>query len=184
MFKPISLDARRDYISLDDPAIDHSAMSADDLKRYYQEWLTGGDWRGALKLFPGEQPTVFSVGALGPEELNGILDDTRGTPPRAQDRNWRLFLAGLRDITNWQGKIDREDGRPDKEWLRKTFVGALRKVALDVGAAVLQFNSITEGDVKNLSGRSKLRSDTAAPPAPSAPISSESAADASAPAAK
>ena len=169
MFNPMTLDAKRDFICPFYPAIDDEAMSAEDWKRYHEEWSTGTSWRDMLKIRSGETPTVFSIGPLTAEELNGIIDDTRGAPPRTEDRHWRCFLAGLRDITGWPGKVVKDGNRVDKDWLRQTFVGALRKVALSVGVAVLAYNQITEDEVKNWSGRSKLKSDTAAQPAQRAP---------------
>ncbi len=169
MFKPVTLDARRDFVCPYDPAIDDEAMTSEDWRRYHLEWSSGAGWRDMLKIRPGEQPTVFSIGPLTAEEMNSILDDTRGNPPRVEDRRWRLFLVGLRDISGWPSSVPKTDGKVDKDWLRKTFVGPLRRVALEVGAAVLIYNELTEGEVKNSSGRSKLRSDTAAQPAPSAP---------------
>lgn len=184
MFKAVTLDAKRDFICQYDPAIDDDAMTAKDWAEVHDAWIHGGDWRDKIKIRPGEQPTVFSVGALTAEELNGIIDDTRGNPPRSEDRSWRAFLAGLRDVNGWPGPVPKTEGRVDRDWLRKTFVGSLRKVALAVGGAVLVYNNTTEDEIKNWSGRSKPKSDTAAQPAPSALPVSASAAGASAPGSK
>lgn len=179
MFKAVTLEAKRDYICPRDPAIDDESMTMLDWQTVHDAWVHGGEWRDKIKFRQGEQPTVFAVGALTAEELNGVIDDTRGTPPRLEERRWRAFLLGLRDITGWPAHVVKVDGKVDKDWLRKTFVGPLRVIACDVGGAVLIFNSITEDEIKNWSGRSKLRSDTAAQPALSAlptPASAEAAA--------
>jgi len=175
VFKPITMEARRDFVCPNDPAIDDEAMTAEDWAAYQDAWRYGGDWRSLLKILPGEQPTVFTLGPLTADELNAIVDDTRGANGgRSDDRWWRCFLLGLRDITGWPQAVPKADGRVDKDWLRKTFIGPLRRVALSVGVAVMTYNQITEDEVKNWSGRSKARSATAAPSAPSAPTDSAS----------
>lgn len=171
MLKAITKDATRSCVSLLDPAIDHKAMTDVDHEDFEAAWRLGKDWRAHLRLKPGEDVTVFTIGTLGTEELNTILDETRRADGavRSDERFWRLFVAGVRDIKPW-GEIQRDPitGKIKATWLLENFIGPLRRAAISIGVYVLAYNQVTEEEVKNLYGRSKAKNGTAALSAPSA----------------
>jgi len=185
MLKAVTLDGVRTCVSLLDPAIDHESMTDDDHAEYEMAWRTGGDWRAKLKVKSGEELTIFTIGTLTSEQLNTILDDTKRADgaTRGEERYWRLFLAGVRDIRPWFSDVQRDDrGRIKTSWLTETFVGPLRRAAQSIGVYVLAYNNVTEEEIKNSFGRSRHKSDTAALSAPSATIASDSAVAAKSPA--
>jgi len=182
MIKAASRDATRTCASMFDPAIDHEAMTEEDYATYEAAWQSGGDWRRCLKLRPGESLTVFTIGILTSEELNSILDETQGADGsiRREERFWRLFLAGVRGIQPWQDEIPRDErGRIKTSWLSNAFAGPVRRAAQSIGVCVFVFNNLTDEEIKNLCGRSKPKSDTAALPAESVTIGSAEGAAAS-----
>ena len=177
MLKAITKDATRTCVTLYDPAIDLDAMSPEEIVAYEEAWRSGGDWRSLLKIKDGEQVTIFSIGVLSSEEMNTIIDETKRADGavRSDERYWRLFVAGVRDIKPWQGEIQRDqNGQIKRSWLCETFIGPLRRAAQGVGVCVFAYNTITEAETKNLSGRSKRKSATAARPAQSATSDSAS----------
>jgi hypothetical protein len=185
MFKSVSKDGTRTFVSQFDPAIDQEAMTVEDWDAYRTAWSTSGeDWRSRLKVTQGERLTEFVVGVLGAEELNTILDETKRSDGgiRSEERFWRCFLAGLREIRGWPEEPEKENGKIKAAWLRATFVGPLRRVATSVGVAVLSYNQTTEDEIKNLSGPSKHKSASDGPHAVSATTGSVRAVGAASPA--
>lgn len=104
----------------------------------------------------GDTPTRFSVGAMSTEVFNRIVDETQETQTwrgKFSERMWRMFLHGLRGIENWPGKVDTikigDIEYVDPEWLRRNFIRGLRDTAIQVGAVVLNYNRLTEEEIKN-----------------------------------
>lgn len=182
VFKPVTMADSCSFVSTYDPAIDRKRICERELENH-PEWQEGNlsvdqqmavAWRAfenefaltagkdptkavELLLFKdGETPTRFVVGAVAPDEFNRILDETQETRTHrggGNERCWRMFLHGLRNIEGWSGDVKRykvgELEYVDPAWLKRTFVGKLRTVALQVGGVIMAYNTLTEDEIKN-----------------------------------
>lgn len=112
--------------------------------------------REMLLLKDGATPTVFVVGVIVPDELNRIHDECRETIThrgKTDERAWRAFLHGLRDIQGWEGEIPKREIRGveyvDPTWIKSKFTRGLRSIARQVGQIILAWNELTEDEAKN-----------------------------------
>lgn len=117
-----------------------------------------GAWSDLLKRKPGQDPTVFRIGAIPPGELNRIEHEFGAGTDGNKARDWECFKASLRDIENGPRT---EDGRVPKsrdggvarvrgDWIEQQFGGGMMRMAgLFVGAVAWAWNNLTGEDAKN-----------------------------------
>lgn len=171
-FKPIQPSSSTTCVSVLDPSIDFEASvkkdyEGTDVLSYAIDRLgKPSSWRDTVKPKQGEQLTEFVVGVMPPAELARIEDECKlGTESaRYNEAFWRCFLCGVRDVLNGPTSERKVDGvlrrcvpkklvdgveYADPEWLRTTFVGSLRKVAIEIGQVVYAWNQITVDETKN-----------------------------------
>ena len=162
MLKPVKRGQSITVISPSDPAIDwdNSPKREDDDGKeklaYALDLADGkfGGWSEKLKFHAGELPTKFLVGVLPSAEMNLIQDECLGESTKFHELCWRSFCSSIRNIENFgDGKIPKHkvDGIDyvSPAWLRRTFIGDLRDVAITIGFVAWQWNSLQEADVKN-----------------------------------
>lgn len=172
MHKPISPSSSTVTISVYDPAIDWVASPIADAelsKKYAEESIRNPScFRDYVKPRAGEALTVYTIGAIPPDELVRIEDECRPGPdvrevggvsvevipaPRNTEAAWRSFLLGVRDIEGWQARPEYHEVngvryvRP--QWLKDNFGRGLRKIANDVGSRIWHWNQLTEDEIKN-----------------------------------
>jgi hypothetical protein len=181
-FKPISLSDTTSYIDISDSAVDKERLIdkqietdpelkdpdlSDDRKRVVAWKCFQIDFMAAVKKRPaaskelllfkdGETPTEFVIGVVPAGDMNRIYDETTETDKyrgSGNERFWRMFLHGLRDIKNWHGDVKKKSvnniNYVDTGWLEKNFVGGLRTTAINVGTAIHWFNELTGDEIKN-----------------------------------
>jgi hypothetical protein len=166
MLKPISPDATTSAISMTDPAIDYDASEKAPEELAKRVGMSGclqyavdalvrpASWRDTVKFKDGCEPTVFSIGIVPPSTLARIEDETRGEGAgRVTEKYWRCFLAGIRKVAPWDGKVPMKTVNGieyvDPEWLASTFCGHLRTVGIEIGRMVYSWQMLTGEDVKN-----------------------------------
>lgn len=153
--KAVTMESMAAVVSVWDPAIDQKASNFKE----YGKVIFSCNWRDFIKEKVGLQTSVFHIGVIESGALCQIEDECgstiAGTQLRSAEARWRCFNLGLRDIEHW---TDNDELLPkvkrwgvdyvDPKWIQETFVGHLRRVALDVGNLVWLFNQISEDDVK------------------------------------
>ena len=164
MLKPVKRGQSITVISPSDPAIDRDnspKREGDDGKEklaYALDLTDGkfGGWSEKLRFHAGEQPTKFLVGVIPSAEMNLIQDEClseEGT--KFNELCWRSFCSSIRDIENFGGDMKIPKHKVDgidyvsPAWLRRTFIGDLRDVAITIGFVAWQWNSLQETDIKN-----------------------------------
>lgn len=182
MFKPVTLSDKASFVSTLDLAVDKDRICEAEIEKH-PEWREGllsaeqlkslawtsfelefaksvasdpASSKRMLLFKDGMTPTVFVVGALDSDEFNRIVDETEETRTwrgAFNQRAWRMFLHGLRDIEGWPTEVPkRKRGEVefvDVDWLKRTFIRELRDVAIQIGTVVLHFNRMTETETKN-----------------------------------
>ena len=158
MLKPVRMADQAVCVTRFDSGIDHENS----------DWAAYGAvafdnpsaWRDFIKAKDGETITEFVIGVVPTEFAIRIEDECLGfreglrIVERPDERMWRYFLHGLRDIKHWSdGEVPKKDFNGveyvDPTWIKKTFVKHLREVALDIGRYVWAFNQLTEKEIKN-----------------------------------
>ena len=159
MLRPIKRDQQTSVVSILDTAIDtERSPKSDDgsMLSYAEERLQDPScWRNTLSFLDGETPTEFVIGIIPSSVMNRIDDECReyeGVQPR-NERFWRCFLAGVRDIIGGFNDPPKEvvEGVSyvQASWLRDHFIGPLRQVGLEIGAVIWSWNRLSGDDVKN-----------------------------------
>lgn len=158
MLKPIKRDQTVSVVSVMDGAIDYDASSktTDDNGQEILEYMITrlrdpSSWRDKLAFKDGETPTEFIIGIVPSATLNRIADECAGSVERPRERYWRCFLAGVREIIGIEAPKEKIDGMEyvKATWLRDTFVGPWRDIALEIGMVIWVWNTLTSADVGN-----------------------------------
>jgi len=164
MLVPMTREASVSCISLEDPAIDQDKVQRKDMLSkdgktvlvkdaavYLTERLRKPDsWRDTVPMKEGAKPTVFVIGVVPPSELNRIEDECRrlGETGRANELMWRCFLHGVRNIEGLGLDLVYSDVHGvkyvDPQWLADVFCGPLRKVALEIGTIIYNWNDLSQ----------------------------------------
>ena len=162
MLKPVKRNQTISVVSVHDSAIDMDRSpkteteEGDETLLYVAERSENpGCWREHLIIHDGAIPTQFVIGIVPSSELNRIDDECRlHDDMRWRELCWRCFLHGVRDIEGFgvdrvpKEKIDGVD-YVSAAWLKKTFVGGLRAVAIEIGSLIWRWNMLQEADIKN-----------------------------------
>lgn len=168
MLVPLTRHASVSCISLEDPAVDlenaekkplkdaEGNVVAEAVPRYLTERLKAPEsWRDTVPMKEGTAPTVFVIGVVPPAELNRIEDECAklGGERRTKELMWRAFLHGIRDVEGMGIEVIYTDVGGVKyaspQWLADVFCGPLRKVALEIGTIVYNWNEVSAADVGN-----------------------------------
>lgn len=156
-FKPLRLSDSTTAIASSDPAIDRDATGQEAFAEYEKQSLKQPScWRDLVKIKSGEQPSIFTIGVIPPDEMAKILDEAsmaKGQGTRINEMFWRCFLVGLRDVQNWPGKPEKRSvggiEYVSPEWIKSQFIRGLRDVAQDIGSQIFYWNRLTDEEIKN-----------------------------------
>lgn len=180
MLKPVHIKDKLETFSVKDSAIDLDAMSQDEQVELgtILTFKPTEAWK-YVKWKAGEEPTKFTLRTLDPDEISRILDQTERVDQETKKpvvdqrtRNFRFFLDSLVEIDGWDVPMS-GDGKPSKDWIKKTFIGELYSVALELGGRAFAWNTVTEQERKNYYGRLRPKKTSVAQTVESAAIFSE-----------
>lgn len=169
---PMQPESTTSCVSVSDPAIDIEKSDKVEfenspvLKYLFQRMVEPSSWRDCLTFKDGQKPTEFVIGMIPPCDLARIEDECKlGTKQaKTNEAGWRIFQIALRDIINGPTTEIEVSGRKrqgvpkvkvdgldyvDPDWLRSTFVGHLRRVAIEIGHNAYQWNQLKPVEVKN-----------------------------------
>jgi hypothetical protein len=153
MLKPIEPASTATIVYPGDPAF-VPETDKDKAEAFAQRTAAGDHaaWREMLTVRDGQAPTEFVIGVVPAAELTRLEDEAKlgRADERTRTLAWGCLLAGLVDVKNWPGEIERDSkGRPTRAWIERSFVRGLRQVGIYVGRVIWSWNQLTDSDARN-----------------------------------